>query len=291
MRRVIRLLLPMFALALGAACQTTTPTMSLDEARQLTDIASESAFVPPPRTIADIQTLLDPTGLGARGIFRARLQADLPAPEPVDLSQFQSSEIMRLREAAARRYWQRGVAARRLGRFGQAIQDFTRAAELVTPDMPFPQPGWDLWASNFGMSILRELGETEAAAGNHRRAIKHLETAADVSLRRDSGGYYLQGVGLALVEVHARTGDLQAAERVVNNLTRLQHEWHMAWNAPRGIQPPRIQHPWSRASFDSTVAAAQATLLELRGQFLEAERFWRASIAPLASISTRNDLL
>jgi CHAT domain-containing protein/tetratricopeptide (TPR) repeat protein len=285
-RNGITILALIFALGLTPACQTATPTMSLDEARQVTATFSET-FVPPPRTISDIKALLEPrTWIEPYLMFlRQSVESeDPPDPDPVDLSK-SHSETMRQRETAAGRYWRRGMAARRLGRFGQAIEDFNRAAELVTPDMSLPQPGWDLWGTNFGMSILRELGETEAAAGNHGHAIKHLEAAAAISLRQFNGRRY-HIFGLPLVEVHARTGNLQAAEGVVRTLTRLQREWHAALS-----RLPIAPHPWRRASYDSTVAAAQATLLELRGQFVEAERFWRASIAPLAGIVTRNDWL
>src|SRR5262249_27638996 len=82
-------------------------------------------------------------------------------------------------------------------------------------------------------------------------------------------------VGVTLVEVYARTGDLQAAEHLVQVLHALAYSHRRYWS-----------HPWQRAAYESALAAAEATLLEIRGRFIEAERLWRDSLAALAGQST-----
>src|SRR5215831_6440442 len=103
-------------LVLGSvACQTATPTMS-DEAREAPVSFGEPGFTPLPRTIKDLTGLID-TGLQSN----ARRIADSSIPETGDPDDL------------GNRYRLRGIAARRIGRFAQAVADFTRAAAYIKP--------------------------------------------------------------------------------------------------------------------------------------------------------------
>src|SRR5215475_3592922 len=107
----------MILVGLGSvACQTASPTMSLDEARAVTTSFGVPVFTPPPRTINDLTGLID-TGLQSNAL---RI-ADSVIPETGD-----SDDL-------GNRYRLRGIAARRIGRFAQAVADLTRAAEYVKP--------------------------------------------------------------------------------------------------------------------------------------------------------------
>ncbi len=78
------------ALALGA-CQdgsTDRPTVSLDQAKQITAEFSGSAYEPPPRTIADITKLLDEQPLSDPAEVRERrAKAGKQPPEGADESE------------------------------------------------------------------------------------------------------------------------------------------------------------------------------------------------------------
>lgn len=246
------------------ACQTATPGMSLEEAKKVTVSFSGRSFVPPPRTISDITRLLAPTGRASLVAVDAQREADLAQPETAD-------EV-----ALGRFYFLRGRAARRIGRFRQAVEDFTRAAEYVKPGagVQMKKGPWtaELGTSDLGMILLRDLAETQAASGNYRQAIVRYEHAIrSVAFVPDEQGWLFQ-LYASLAELFAATGDLKAAERTLGDLIRLQSA-SLFW--PR----VRLGH---RANFDANVASAQATVLELRGRLVEAERFWRQSIAILA---------
>ena len=229
--------------------------MSVEEARKVTASFS-GAFVPPPRTISDVVTLLRP-GAEVEGIlYHLRLQADYSPPFPAD------------QEMLANFYFKRGRAARRVGRVRQALDDLVRAADLVPPDSGLKE---DPWPWDLGMTILKYLADTEASGGNYRRAIARYEEAVRAVQRTSVGDGWLFELYAALAELHATVGDLKAAEGVLSDITALQSRtWR--WNSPI---------PETRASWDSAVDAAQAHVLELRGRYADAERFWRLSIAPL----------
>jgi hypothetical protein len=98
------------------ACHTAQPAMSLDDAKKVTASFGGASFIPPPRTIKDLVWVLTPR----YATFNWHTVI---------------SEEEHRREYAAVLYWRRGNAARRAGQFAQAIRDFKRAAELVTPEM------------------------------------------------------------------------------------------------------------------------------------------------------------
>ena len=91
-------------LLLLSGCQTATPTMSLDEAKKVT-ASAPVVFVPPPRTIADLRTVLEPSLLGDWWIRAARSVSNAPDPEADRTPDNKAWFLLR-----------RGRAARRLGR-------------------------------------------------------------------------------------------------------------------------------------------------------------------------------
>src|SRR5262245_56272050 len=132
-------------LVLGSlACQTATPTISLDEARKAPASFGEPGFTPPPRTIKDLAGLID-TGQQSN----ARRIADSSIPETGDPDDL------------GNRYRLRGIAARRIGRFAQAVTDLTRAAAYVKPGSQVMMSGaFGPGPSDTGLAIQRELAET-----------------------------------------------------------------------------------------------------------------------------------
>jgi CHAT domain-containing protein/tetratricopeptide (TPR) repeat protein len=231
--------------------------MPLEEAKRVATTFGDSGFVPPPRTIKDISELLEPTT--DTRLKAARLRAESSALIP------DSPPAYRVEDG--KRYHRRAQAARRIGRFQQAIDDFTRAAEFIKPGQGVREP--NPWQGDMGLGILRDLAETEAVGGSYRRAIEHYERAIRAAWR--SRGWLFELLA-GLAELYASTGDLGAAGRTVGELRSLSvesHSWGPRW-------------PEVHASYESAVASGQATVLELRGRFTDAEVFWRQSIAVLA---------
>src|SRR5262249_52968544 len=124
----LRLISLLSVAVFAAACQTASPpAMSVEEAKRVTTTISDR-FVPPPRTITDISVLLTPRGIDDEATFQARnrisdarYRADQAPPPIVDPAEL------------GRWFFERGRAARRIFRIQQAIDDFTRAADLVKP--------------------------------------------------------------------------------------------------------------------------------------------------------------
>jgi CHAT domain-containing protein len=239
--------------AFAAACRSTPPGMSLDEAKQVTASVTGGSFVAPPRTIDDLVSFLTPPITTFHGLT---IVEEHQRPEYVGVL-----------------YWRRGNAARRAGQFAEAIRDFKRASELVTPEMMIDFDGRyqggrrsEDWG-NVGLDTLRDLALTEAEAGDYQQAIRHLRAAEAVSVRvrRDAFPLY---VWSDLVDMYAAIGDLQAVDDLVASIRRL-HSRAQAWRT----------NPADRlAMWDSNAAAAEATLMEMRGRLTDAEALWRRSI-------------
>src|SRR5262245_21739106 len=105
---------------LSSACQNA---MSIEEAKKVTADFSGTSFVPPPRTINDIEAMLDQQ---ARTQPRVALRdrADAQPPDTTD------------RAALAEFYFQRGLAAAEIGVSRQEIADLTKALEYWDPGGP-----------------------------------------------------------------------------------------------------------------------------------------------------------
>ena len=97
-----------------SACQRA---MSVDEAKQVTARFAGRAFVPPPRTINDIMTILEQgKRMNPDAVASAQALVDAPPPAASDA------------ESLATFFHERGLAARELGHFAQEIDDLSRAA-------------------------------------------------------------------------------------------------------------------------------------------------------------------
>ena len=113
LRRSLRIASTVVMLPLLSACQTT---MSVEEAKKVTAAFGGAAFVPPPRSIGDITAILDQQKRdNPAGLAQARARADREPPKtdnPATLAGF---------------YYERGLAARDVGRVAQEIADLARA--------------------------------------------------------------------------------------------------------------------------------------------------------------------
>ena len=175
------LVFPLLILFFISGCVTPTSQMSLEEAKKVA-IAMEksSAFVPPPRRIDDILSILDQSGqFESQVIAKFKAQAEAKPPE--------TTNSRTLKEF----YRDRGYAAFELYRYPQAQEDFQKALSYNFFD---PSDG----------RIKGRLGRIELQFGNFQKAIQ---------LYKDSSGYTFgrEESFRSLVEIYAAVGDLESA--------------------------------------------------------------------------------
>ena len=148
------------AVALLGACQTdgtSTPAMSLKEAKQVTATFEGGSFVPPPRTIADITAILDQQTLADPEEI-ARQEAEAEAQPPAGTSESKLAAF----------YYKRGMAARRLGRSGQELADLREAAGIALEGA--------VTGATLRREIFHQLAWAEFTLGNHITAILGQQT-------------------------------------------------------------------------------------------------------------------
>ena len=237
---------------LSGACQRA---MSVDEARRVTARFAGRPFVPPPRTIDDIVTILEQQQrINPEAVAKAQALVDAPPPPTSD------------EESLATFFHERAAAARELGRFAQEIDDLSRAAAYARR-----------------MTILADLSDAYFYAGNLSRARDIRREMLDL---RGPGTLGMQIHNHAtLARIYAIGGDLEAAEAATREAQKILYQ---ARHWP-GLRPEFL------AAYESAVATAQASVLETRGRFEQAEAAYRESIAvlladPIASRAARVDL-
>jgi len=227
--------------------------MSLEEAKRVTASFSASSFVPPPRTIKDITAILDQQKLAdPAAAAQARARADQPPPKttnPDTLADF---------------YYKRGLAAREIGRAKQEIEDLTQAAAFASRGFAGMQ-----------LDIVKDLGYAEIQGGNFSRGLDYLRWAIGMAQQTGRRGTLIN-LHAILARMYALAGDLEAADNALQEAQSVFNE-SLRW---RNLQPEWI------ATWNSTVASAQAGVLEVRGRFAEAEAFHRRSIAALLADPT-----
>ena len=177
----IKKLLPLVLIVfLLPSCATQ---MSLEEAKKVTvSISGTSAFVPPPRRIDDITSILEQPGQFDRKITeRLIVQADAVAPANAD-SLF---------------YHKRGETARQLGRTKQSLEDLREALRLSEK------------TGTHNSRILLHLAVVERDIGNFNRSVNLLEDALIIDA---APAIYEQ-----LVETYIQMGELNKAQKTTDD--------------------------------------------------------------------------
>jgi CHAT domain-containing protein len=179
-----RLLAVSVLLLLISACQTGgPPSLSLEEAKQVTATFKDTGFKAPPRTIRDITAILDSQGpADPRAAAERRAAAETEPPAGADDG------------ALAAFYFKRGLAANLIGRMQQGREDLRKAHDHATK------------AGSVSEKLIRELGWVEFRGGNGNLAVAHM---------RESEAKSTRGTGAlsALARILAWTGDLKGARR------------------------------------------------------------------------------
>ena len=182
--------------------QAATPTEQLDA------LAADGGytFVPPPRTISDITTILDDKGhAGSDAAAEARAAA---SEEPPSGAQG---------VALARFYWKRGLAAGKIGDVKRQLADL-KEAERLSKDAD----------AETRMNILWDLGIAEIFNGNFSDGIRHREEALANVPKKKRGALIVRGASLA--SIYAASGDLDAADRRLAKAKRL-YDKARSWKA------------------------------------------------------------
>ncbi|MGD9238739.1 MAG: CHAT domain-containing protein [Desulfobacterales bacterium] len=161
--------------------------MSVEEAKQVTVTMSGEAFVPPPRRIDDILSILDQPSQFDPDITKTyRVIADQSPPANAsdrDLAFF---------------YINRAGAATKIFHFHQALQDSRTAFQYA-----------EKAKLKADATYLRRLGRSELWAGNFTRAIGLMERSLKIK--------EINSTYASLVMIYSRTGDLESAERTKSN--------------------------------------------------------------------------
>lgn len=217
----------------------------MDEARQVTVAMADKAFVPPPRRVDDILTILD-----QEGSFDPEVKADIASR--ADVTPPATEEAAEL----ARFYFERGLRARDLSRYAQWLEDHRKAMDCEQRARRAGERG----LGDRGYSkLLTELAAVEIAYGNLKKAIALHQESLRVNDKNIKSMKWL-------ASLYLKGGDFEAGERAAAACIRTCDRLLHSPKAPPGMK----EHA------RSTKALMQAELLETRGDFERAEPVRRA---------------
>jgi len=205
------------------------------------------AFVPPPRTIADVTAVLDGEKPDAAKI--AKLTAAADATPPGGLSAGKLAQF----------HYDRGNARAVLGRTRDALADALKALEVASGQV-----------DAFQWGRLRQFAAIQhQAAGNNREAIKVAQGIVSDGLK---GGAL--NASRFIAGLYAAMGDISQADayarRVASLVTEARGSPHPSW---------RSTYPIYGKSWEADAAEARAQIFELRGQYKEAAAEYERSMA------------
>ena len=155
--------------------------MTTDEARKIAVTLSKDSYVPPPRRIQDVVSILEKEDLSA---VRADDRGEIPASPPADAAP----------DKLYRYYLQRGSQDIEMGREGQALEDFHLALKYADQ------------ASIKDVGLLIWLGRLEKIHGNYNRSLAFFDRAYAIT---KNARFFAE-----LVEACRVMGDVERAKKV-----------------------------------------------------------------------------
>lgn len=235
-----------------AATKSAPAAPKADNAAAPADIGQvPTAFVAPPRTIADITAILDQEKPDEVKIDRAKAAADALPPQGAGASEL------------AKFYYTRGAARSFLSRSKDALADGLKALEVGKGAIEFKQ-----------ISRIRQfVAMQHQAAGDPKQAM-----AVFQSIVNEGNGPGTRGTLINSSRNIAQTlismGDISQADAVARRVMSLVQE-------SRGSPHPnwRASYQIYGNSWESDADAARALILEARGQYREAEQYYVRSEA------------
>ncbi len=190
----------------------TEKRMSVEEARKVTVSTNKGSFVPPPRRIDDILTILNQPGqFDPEIVTKTKARADALPPETDNYGML------------ANFYVERGIAAKELGRTKQEVKDIHTSweyAKKARSRKVFQMPNEDY------ARILKELGQVEVYLGNFKRGISLLEQS--LNHYRSPGAYR------RLAKIQFLIGDYKSGKAVTEAGIRfLEGRAHLGYTISR----------------------------------------------------------
>jgi CHAT domain-containing protein len=217
-----------------------------------------AAFLPPPRSIADIASILDNEKPNLKKIYelKARADAEPGAETGADLAHF---------------YFERARARSELGRLNESVVDGKKAIEI----------GKGIVAPNVMGRFLQFLSQEYAATGDPQRGLEINQRQLAGANVAGAKGYAL-GANVKIAQILIQMGDIEQAEAYIHRSDALIHE-------ARTSEEPgwRSSYTTKGQDWESMVENGHAIIFEARGQFSEAEKAYRVQeLRKFASIKS-----
>jgi CHAT domain-containing protein len=242
----------MFMIVLFLAC--AGEKMSVKEAKKVSVIMDKESLVPPPRRIDDILSVLDQSGnFHPKTVRKIIANANEEPPmtnNPVTLGRF---------------YDKRAVNAFQLGLYKQQLKDLRKALSYAEKE---PGKRRNYYSSIDYNNLLFNLAIAEARYGNFTLGISYMGKSAKArqSIQSASAGSIPRSLKYwLLAEFYLDIGDFQTAEKFIKKgiqiCTQIANDSQI-----RGSGGIRYKD-----YFKIDEARLNATLLEARGQYAEAE--------------------
>jgi tetratricopeptide (TPR) repeat protein len=237
----------------GQAVADATPSTAKEEAAIAPNGASSvhPAFVPPPRTIADVTAILDGEKPDERKIAERRAAADAPPP-----ARSSAAEL-------AKFYYDRADARALLGRHKDAIADGLQAIAVEQGSIG------DHWAKD----VQGFIGDQYRELGDAKQALSAYSEMVRFASQPGHRGALIRALALTAYTL-VWMGDVSEASAYASRVEALIQEArdspHPAW---------RKAYPIFGNAWEAQAAAAQAVIFEARGQYPEAEAAYRRSEA------------
>lgn len=206
-----------------------------------------TAFIAPPRTIADITAILDNERPDAAKIAELKADADAAPPKSAsvaDLAQF---------------YYDRGNARALLARNKEALADGLKALEVGKGAIEFRQ----VWR------ISQFVGLQYIAIGDPKQAVSVFQSMVRQSDQPGARGGVINA-SRTLAQILVSMGDVSQADAYARRVAVLVQE-------ARGSPHPRWRKSYAvnGTSWESDADAARALIFNARGQYREAEAAYR----------------
>lgn len=221
--------------------------------------ALPAAFLPPPRSIADIASVLDNEKPDLKKIeaLKARADANPGARAGADLAQF---------------YFERAKARSELGRLSESVADGQKAIDT----------GKGVVSGAVLGRFLQFLSQEYAATGDPQKGLEINQSRLAGANVPGARGFALSA-NVQIAQILIQMGDIEQADAYVHRSDVLIHEIRTSletgWRSTYAVKGQ---------DWESIVENGHAIIFEARGQFSEAEKAYRAQevrkIAGLKSV-------
>ena len=233
--------------------ETVPQSMSLEEAKKVTADLAKTEYVPPPRTIRDITSILDgKREESLKEIEKLRAGADATPPDTTD-----PGELVNF-------YRTRADAAQLVGRSGQQIEDYRSAIEYGRKSYASRQI-----TAEAHSQTLTAAASAEMRIGSMLRAKALLEEAMAVAAKSKYPETDQLIIRILLVHYYLYRDDLQTAKILLNQATA-------TWKKEQENRKYWEVFAWDE--LQSQIWAAEARLLAVSGKLDAGEVLYRKAL-------------